>query len=419
MKFSLIIDESTDIASKKQLAIVVRFYCDREMRVKSRFFKLVEVTKGDADTLANSVFTQLEKNGIPCENMIGFASDTTNVMFGAHHSVVTLLKEKIPNLFVMRCLCHSAHLCASHACERLPRTVEDLVRDIYSFFSHSAKRLAEFERFQHFAQTEPHKILKPAQTRWLSLQMCVARILEQWSALELFFVNAAQRDRLVAAENVSNALKSPIFKMYFQFLDYVLPKFTSFNKLFQSERPNIHCLTQELVSLYKSLLSCYLTNAYIKSQPLARLDPTSKDHMLPLTNMYMGHSVANSLAKPEILTMREDVRGFLEHCQLFYIEAALQVKQRFPIVDPVISSLSVLDPDALSTTQCSTILDVASKFPNVIAPSDLQKLDDEWRVLSFTDLPFKSDSNTPIDRFWGEVAALKDGSGDVKFPSVF
>ena len=46
-KCSLIIDKSTDIASKKQLA-VVRFYCDRELKVRSHFFKLVEVTHSDA-----------------------------------------------------------------------------------------------------------------------------------------------------------------------------------------------------------------------------------------------------------------------------------------------------------------------------------------------------------------------------------
>ena len=161
--------------------------------------------------------------------------------------------------------------------------------------------------------------------------MCVSRIFEQWDALELFFANAALRDRLVAAENVAKALKSPIFKMYFQFLDYVLPKFT---KLFQSEKPNLHCLAQELASLYKSLLSCYMTSTYIRSQPLASLDLSSRNDMLPLTSMYMGHSVANSLAKPEVLAMSG---GFLEHCQIFYVEAALQIKQRFPLNDPVIS----------------------------------------------------------------------------------
>ena len=63
--------------------------------------------------------------------------------------------------------------------------------------------------------------------------------------------------------------------MYFLFLDYVLPMFTKFNRLFQSEYPNMHCLTKELVTLYKSLLSCYMTNAYIKSVAVGSLDPTS------------------------------------------------------------------------------------------------------------------------------------------------
>ena len=84
--------------------------------------------------------------------------------------------------------------------------------------------------------------------------MCVSCILEQWDALELFFADAAEIERLVAAENVALTLKNPIVKLYFQFLDYVLTMFTKLNRLFQSEYPNLHRLTRELVTLYKSLL---------------------------------------------------------------------------------------------------------------------------------------------------------------------
>ena len=246
--------------------------------------------------------------------------------------------------------------------------------------------------------------------------MCVSRILEQWSALELYFANAAQRDRLVSAENIANALKNPFFKMYFLFLDYVLPKFTNFNKLFQSEGSNLHCLSQELVSLYKSLLS---TSTYIRSQPLASIDPKSTAHMLPLNGMYMGHTLSSFLSKPEILAQKNEVIGFLEHCQQFYIEAASQIQSRFPINDPVISSLVVLNPDALSSTQCSAIVDIAKKFPNIVPNSDLQKLDDEWRTLSFTEIPIPTGSSSyTVSRFWGLVATLKDGSGSKKFPTV-
>ncbi|ORU94736.1 MAG: hypothetical protein A6F71_09560 [Cycloclasticus sp. symbiont of Poecilosclerida sp. M] len=109
--------------------------------------------------------------------------------------------------------------------------------------------------------------------------MCVKRILEQWDALEAFFEHQAATERLVAADNLASAFKNPIFKMYFHFLDGSLPKFTKFNRLFQSEVPNLHRLTSDLVVLYKSLLSCYMTNTYIRSVSIGKIDPMSRRHM--------------------------------------------------------------------------------------------------------------------------------------------
>ena len=91
-KFSIIVDESTDSSTKKQLALVVRFYCNKDSKVRSQFLKLLEVTHSDATTLTTTLLSYFEKNNISIENIIGYASDTTNVMFGEHHSVVSLLK---------------------------------------------------------------------------------------------------------------------------------------------------------------------------------------------------------------------------------------------------------------------------------------------------------------------------------------
>lgn len=77
---------------------------------------MLEVTDSDATTLTTILVSFFEKTSIPLQNIVGYASDTTNVMFAEHHSVVSLLKQKIPHLFTMKCLCHSAHLCASHDC---------------------------------------------------------------------------------------------------------------------------------------------------------------------------------------------------------------------------------------------------------------------------------------------------------------
>ena len=85
------------------------------------------------------------------------------------------------------------------------------------------------------------------------------------------------------------------------------------------------------------------------------------------------------------------------------------MKQRFPISDPILSSFTFLDPSAVSSTQCSAILDVVSKFPNTIAPDDLQKLNSKWCEYAFTDLPPK----IYMDRYRGDVAALTDGCGEI------
>lgn len=108
----------------------------------------------------------LVDNEIPYkENMIGLASDGANSMMGDHNSLSSRLKTDIPNLFIMKCICHSFNLCASYACITLPRTVEQLARDVYNYFMSGPKRLSELKEFKDFAKVKPHKLLHPSQTR--------------------------------------------------------------------------------------------------------------------------------------------------------------------------------------------------------------------------------------------------------------
>ena len=98
------INESTDISTKKQLTIVVRFFCERENKIKGHFFKLLKVAAGDATTLISCITSLFEKEKIPLDNMIGYALDTTYVIFEQHHSVISLLEDRLPNLMVMKYL---------------------------------------------------------------------------------------------------------------------------------------------------------------------------------------------------------------------------------------------------------------------------------------------------------------------------
>ena len=184
--FSAII-ETTDVSTVKELVVVTRVYDSECTYTDCPLYDLLKIARGDAEMCFKHWWDYL-RDGISLNNIIGFTADATNVMFREHNSVASRLKEKILDIFLMRCICHSAHLCASHACEklRIPRTAEEL-RDVYNYYSHSAKCQAEFRAVQTFAELEPHKLLRPCQTRWLSLHACISRVIEQWDVLIQYF----------------------------------------------------------------------------------------------------------------------------------------------------------------------------------------------------------------------------------------
>ena len=208
----------------------------------------------------------------------------------------------------MRCICHSAHLCASHACEKLPCSAEELLCDVYNYFCHSSKRQAEFRAFRSPAEVQPHKLLHPCQTHWLSLHACVSRVIEQWNVLIQYFQAVVDQDNLLVSQKILNHLQNPIWKLYFHFLDFVLPKFTELNLMFQSAKTSIHCLHNGLHTIYRDFLKCYMREAYWRHTTLQEIDPTYQVNFLPLPTMYMGAKVTLYLSVPEYRQRGPDIQ---------------------------------------------------------------------------------------------------------------
>ena len=144
---------------------------------------------------------------------------------------------------------------------------------------------------------------------------------------------------------------------------------------------------------------------------LQEIDPNSHVNFLPLTTMYMGAKVTLCLSTPEYRQRGPDVQHSLRRAQDFFIEAALEIRKRFPIGDPVIEMLQVLGPD-VSHSKFPSLVPLASTFPNLIPSSKLQQLDNEWRKI--TTLPFDSEGMEP-EVFWGRLGKLTNGEGTLQF----
>lgn len=92
-------------------------------------------------------------------------------MMGQKSSVRTRFQELNPDIITLGCICHSLHLCSSKATIKLPKSVEEFVRNLYNHFANSPKRTNNLEEYQKFLDLKPYKMLRPSQTRWLSLQV--------------------------------------------------------------------------------------------------------------------------------------------------------------------------------------------------------------------------------------------------------
>ena len=335
---SILCDKATDVSMKKMFCVNVRFIPSNSSEPLTKLYRLLPVENGKADGLFESLRAALEEDGISWDRVVGYASDGENLMQGQNNSFLTRMKEVVPDIFVLKCFCHSFHLVAEHACASLSKTAEQLIHDVYNYFKNAPNRLKSYEEFQAFVQCEPHKILKPCQTRWLSVAQCVNRILEQWTALELFFTSEAAETKSLTAERILSALRSPYVQATLEFTDYVLGDLTGLNKLFQSDSFKLHRLLPEVERVVRMFSQNFMTK---ENRPVqfANINVNDESKWLPLEKVYPGIAAAETLAK-----MRPHEReSFLSRCRSWFIEAIRQMQKRIDLPRPILEAFIDVD----------------------------------------------------------------------------
>ncbi|XP_011858405.1 PREDICTED: uncharacterized protein LOC105555964 [Vollenhovia emeryi] len=431
--FSILTDESTDICNEINCIYITpiefvcnklyvsRFYDAEIGAIVSRFWELAQLFKNSeeaaegatSERLFHTIMTSFEKRNIPKSNIVGFASDGCNTMVGKHNSVASRFRELCPGITIYKCICHSLHLCASEACKALPRTCEDLARNVYNFFKASAKRQSDFIRFQFLLNLKIHRLLHPSQTRWLSVLAVVSRLLEQWEGLKLYFAEKLVSEKLLSVEQIYNALNDPLIHLFYLFLEWVLPKFVTLNRYFQSDKVVIVNLYSKMKVAYTDILCSYMDRMYVLQTRLADLDPTNESKYINVQSMYLGVKVMTALSSEKLRDQPPDLRNhFFEGCRRFLITSCIELKKRFDFKDPVLPLLESFTPiKAMSQnyrTHRPSLLPIMTLMPRVVHENSYQKIDDEWRQLPFFTLPGDINSDDNADIFWSKILKIKN-----------
>lgn len=184
-------------------------------------------------------------------------------------------------------------------------------------------------------------MLHPSQTIWLSLEAVVVRILQLYESLKIYFFFAAYIDDIDNAKDILKNLND-VNELYFCFLKYILNFINNINKSFQSENIQIHNMYNDTKKFFKTVLSNFIEEDYIKNSALNNIIFDDQEQFLKKEEIYVGVYVKEKISQYEINI--EEYKNFIDNCLFFYIELCFQIKKRFDFGITIINNLYLMNP---------------------------------------------------------------------------
>ncbi|KAF0702938.1 52 kDa repressor of the inhibitor of the protein kinase-like isoform X3, partial [Aphis craccivora] len=133
--FSVLVDETSDICTKEQMALCLR-YVDDSFCIHESFLKFITVNSLTGCNLAESIINGLISCGINCDFLFGQGYDGASNMSGQYKGVQSIIKAQYPHAIYVHCAAHSLNLAISTASEiQSIRNFLGIIEKFYVFFN--------------------------------------------------------------------------------------------------------------------------------------------------------------------------------------------------------------------------------------------------------------------------------------------
>ena len=111
-KFSLLIDESNDIAVLKMLGISIIYFSTSNKQIVSTYLGLEQLESCDAESIVNGIKSLLMSKQLDIKKLAAIGTDNASVMVGINGGVCAKLKNEVPSsLLLIRCVCSFIATC--------------------------------------------------------------------------------------------------------------------------------------------------------------------------------------------------------------------------------------------------------------------------------------------------------------------
>ncbi|XP_031328721.1 uncharacterized protein LOC116159845 [Photinus pyralis] len=401
--YSLIIDESTDISVSKMLGIVIRYHSINLNKIVTTHLELAHIEDGTAKCITETVKQVLQKHKLPLQNLQGMGTDNAAAMVGVNNGVFALLKSEIPHLRLVRCVCHSLQLALSKSTEKtLPPEIDFLIRETYNWFQSSVRQIAYVNVYKTLNNDEtPLKILRMSDTRWISIEPAVKRILDQWETLKDHFNIVRLTDH--SADMLYQLYSKSANLVYLNFLYPILTMVQKTNKHFESQTADPTKLLNDLKQLYSTVINLVVN-------PMHRVDIFDEQFNIERflsPNIYLGFAFENACTVHKIgASEKTEIQS---KCVAFLINLAKELKNRLPDNVNILSSMNMLSVQEARKPLKMSISELASQF--VSDNFEINNIENAWMQLHT--IPWENKENTEL--FWLEVAKYRNASDENPF----
>ena len=273
--FSFRFDETTTAQKKKQYDGYVTYFSARENITVTSYCGSLFMGHCLADDLVEHFFEFMRNLDLDVKLLLALGMDGPSV----NKSFEKKLKKELDNkhfttvLDVGTCSLHSVNNAFGEGIKRMKSLIDldEFSIDLHFFFKYSAARREDYKDLESLTGETSQFVLKHCQTRRLSLDKVLVRIIEQIANLKEYFleflpkqprfkgksgIQQTERYQRIT-ENLTNHLLLPSMASVVHLADiykkFIIP--------LQAEEPKIHVLHTKSMNLVRDLINTSLTSS--------------------------------------------------------------------------------------------------------------------------------------------------------------
>lgn len=365
--YSVLCDEVTDVASKEQLSLVLRFV-DADCCLREEFLDFITTERITGEVLACKIKESLTRYGINLADCRGQGYDGASNMASVNGVQGRILAEN-PKATYVHCNSHILNLCIVQSCSLSSiRNMNSSVTETAYFFHNSAKRQLFLEKVVN-NETSTVKVKDLCRTRWVYRHEAYENFFILYKYLVITMEAIVSRDdqygkmnwdskTIVAANGLLKMFRSFTFVISFISTMNAMAIIKPISIKLQKRSNDIVRAYNEVTSVIEELITArgdseVLHGWYVQSEVVAgEIDVTPE---VPRTASRQIHRDNVEHSTPEEYYRRSIILPLLD-------SLIQQMKDRFSKTQIVVAKLINLIPSVLCSTSNRALSDTINFY---------------------------------------------------------